>query len=161
MPHMSVNTFSMLVNMREGHPDQGLKLVPCLAIICEAFTCSRWEQTWRPTARKYAEAETLEHSAVNCRVHQFLLSSPCPRLWAFSLRGSRPAKESEGMEDTKKIPSKSTWLLYWLTETKVTGTGPTWLCTRLGPISERRSGHIPPSLTQKLPLIDNHLQTKA
>lgn len=65
------------------------------------------------------------------------------------------------MEDTKKIPSKSTWLLYWLTETKVTGTGPTWLCTRLGPVSERRSGHRPPSLTQKLPLIDKSLANKS
>ena len=30
---------------------------PCSAIISEVFSCSRWEQTQRPTGRYYAENE--------------------------------------------------------------------------------------------------------
>jgi hypothetical protein len=62
------------------------------------------------------------------------------------------------MEDTKKTrPSKST---YELTKTEAACTVPTWVCTRWDPRDERRSGHVCPSLTQKLFPVDNNLQMK-
>jgi len=42
--------------------------VPCSAIIREASSCSTWEPIQRPTARHYAESETLNHPLLsfNC-----------------------------------------------------------------------------------------------
>jgi hypothetical protein len=37
--------------------------VPCSAIIQEAFSCSRWEQIQKPTARHYAEKDLGTHSS--------------------------------------------------------------------------------------------------
>ena len=61
--------------------------------------------------------------------------------------------------DTKdtRPPEHST---YEHTEAEAVCTGPAWICSRPGPRTERKSGHMIPSLTQRKPPTNNHLQMK-
>lgn len=97
----------------------------------------------------------LEH----LHIHQIL---PLQAQGTCGKRGGKRLRAKE-VENTKKSrPSKHTWtthiLIYELTETVASGTGPAWVHTRLSPRAESR--HMYPSLSQTLSPINSHLQTK-
>lgn len=157
--HMSVDTFSRLANMRKWHPDLGLKLEPCSAIISEASTCNRWEKyrdSQPENMQRVKDLGTLSPKLLSSSILPYLL--PTQGFGHSAEEEVDKQKNQRGWRTPRKYPLNQHGWGTEPTETWAASTGPTWLCTRLGPISERRSGHIPPSLTQKLPLIDNHLQ---
>lgn len=129
--------------------------VACTAIIRETSPWSKREQIQKTTARQYAEWKTLEHLPI----HQFL---PLQAQGTCGKRGGKRLRAKE-VENTKKSKtSKHTWtthiLIYELTETVASGTGPEWVHTRLSPRAESR--HMYPSLSRTLSPINSHLQTK-
>ena len=62
---------SMLLNPWEptDHSSQGSRLVSSLAIVREAFSCSRWEQIQRTIARHYSESTRSRNTELYMGYH--------------------------------------------------------------------------------------------
>jgi len=74
---------------------------------------------------------------------------------------------SSGLRESRRKDTKETrpitqnkFDIQEFIETEVACIGPTWISIRLAPRAERRSRHMPLSLTHRLSLVENYLQMK-
>lgn len=134
---------------------------PCPAIVRAVSSCSSREQDREPqlcNLQGLTEGETLKYSVLKGWQLQV---SP---LRAGTIRiGGRKSVRPERMEDTKGTrPLKHSRIsTQGLTETMAAAQGLLWPAPQVLPVPREVDTRSLPSLTQKLPPIDNHLQMRS
>lgn len=114
----------------------------------------------RPTVRHYTEKEILELPAVKGSLSNSSPSVSQEPCWKGGRKSVR-VREGEGrQENPLNQPDRHTYELTHMSRQKQHAKNPQESVPRRGSRKERGSWHMPPSLTQRLSLTDNHLQMK-
>lgn len=133
------------------------RAAPCSAILREAPSCSRWENTQTQPDSRWGRKDfrTLRPTCdVSIKSPTLVFRGLCARGERKTLiaRGYGGHQREKGLLNTTRLTHTQ--------ELKVACTVPTQVQGRWGSSAERGSGYKPTSLSQNLFPIDNHLQSK-
>lgn len=130
--------------------------VPCSTISRVAFSCSKCDQIQRPILQRVRDLGTPSPKGDASII--FLatgLRGPCGRGG-----GKSTGTSWDGVCWENRAHSINRINTQMNSKTEAVCKGPVQVCSRQVPRAEKRSGHMLPSLAQKLSSIDNHLQMR-